>query len=125
MIVFIGFAYKPKASTEGDSISDVIAQLIRLATLSGGNTTDTKMEEISEAARSSLNRLLGSMSVVNFMQAVETMLDSGDGKVCIISLYPFFLSDLDFRYKQEPSSYWLRGCPMSRPSPAQASPPLS
>ncbi|KJA17838.1 hypothetical protein HYPSUDRAFT_191636 [Hypholoma sublateritium FD-334 SS-4] len=81
LIVFIGFAYKSKASIEGGSISNVIAQLIRLATLSGGNSADTKMEEISEVARSSLNRLLSAMSVVNFMQAVETMLDSGDVKV--------------------------------------------
>ncbi|KAF9480276.1 hypothetical protein BDN70DRAFT_905831 [Pholiota conissans] len=85
LVIFIGYALKPKAaaiSSENEtSISTVIAQLISLAVLPGGFTAETKIEEIAEAARSSLNMLLSSMSVGKFMESVQTMLDSGDVKV--------------------------------------------
>ncbi|KAF8966928.1 armadillo-type protein [Flammula alnicola] len=85
LIIFVGYAFKPKApastSSHESSTSTVIARLITLATLPEGASNETKIDEISEAARSSMNKLLGSMSVVNFIEAVQTMLDSGDAKV--------------------------------------------
>lgn len=83
LILFVGYALKPRASpsSKGEPISTVIAHLTTLATLTGGKSTDTKIDEISEAARSSLYRLLSGMSAANFIQCVESMLNSGDAKV--------------------------------------------
>ena len=83
LIIFVGYALKPKLSpsSEEESISAVIAHLTTLATLTGGETTDTNIDEISEAARSSMYRLLSGMSVANFIESVESMLKSGDTKV--------------------------------------------
>jgi len=83
LILFVGHALKPRVppSLEDESISTLIAHLITLATLTGEKTNDTKVDEISEAARWSMNRLLSGMSVVNFMESVESMLMSGDAKV--------------------------------------------
>ena len=82
LILFVGYALKPEASpSEGESISAVIAHLTTLATLTGGETTDTNIDEISEAARSSIHRLLSGMSVAIFIESVVSMLKSGDAKV--------------------------------------------
>jgi U3 small nucleolar RNA-associated protein 10 len=83
LILFVGYALKPKVSpsSEGESISTVIAHLTTLATLKGGETIDTNIDEISEAARSSIHRLLSGMSVAIFIESVESMLKSGDAKV--------------------------------------------
>ena len=79
LILFVGYALKPRvSSSEEESISAVIAHLIALATLTGGKT---KVDEISEASRSSMNKLISGMSVANFMESVESMLKSGDVKV--------------------------------------------
>lgn len=88
LILFVGYALKPKASpsSKEESISAVIAHLTTLATLTGGETTDTNIDEISEAARSSMYRLLSGMSVANFIESVESMLKSGDAKVICILL---------------------------------------
>ena len=88
LIIFVGHAFKPKPSTTNSpesegSISTVITQLIKLATLPEGKSTETKVEEISEAARASMNRLLCSTSVFNFINAVHSMLGSGDTKACL------------------------------------------
>jgi U3 small nucleolar RNA-associated protein 10 len=83
LILFVGYALKPEvsASSEGGSISAVIAHLITLATLTGGETTDTNFIEISEAARSSIHRILSGMSAANFIESVKSTLMSGDAKV--------------------------------------------
>ncbi|KAF8797612.1 hypothetical protein BYT27DRAFT_7204423 [Phlegmacium glaucopus] len=83
LILFVGYALKPRTSpsSEEEPISTVMAPLITLATLTGGKTNDTKVDEISEAARLSMNRLLSGMSVANFMESVESMLKSGDVKI--------------------------------------------
>ena len=87
LILFVGYALKPEISfsSEGGSISAVITHLTTLATLTGGETTDTNIDEISEAARSSIHRLLSGMSVAIFIESVESMLKSGDAEV-----YEFF-----------------------------------
>ena len=82
LILFVGYALKPEVSpSDGGSISEVIAHLTTLATLTGGETTDTNIDEISEAARSSIHRLLSGMSVAIFIESVESMLKSGEAKV--------------------------------------------
>lgn len=86
LIVFVGYAFKPKTTTPAllhneISISSVISQLITLAILPEGVSNETKIGDVSEAARSTLNRLLSGISVVDFSEAVQSMLDSGDVKV--------------------------------------------
>ncbi|KAF4611649.1 hypothetical protein D9613_003824 [Agrocybe pediades] len=86
LIVLVGYALKPRSAAVGGgdanvSISSVIAQLITLATLPEGTTTETRLQDVSEAARSTMNRLLTGMSVVDFIEAVQAMLESGDLKV--------------------------------------------
>ena len=83
LILFVGYALKPRVSpsSEEESICTVIARLTTLATLTAGKTTDTKIDEISDAAHSSMHRLLSGMSVANFIESIESMLKSGDGKV--------------------------------------------
>ena len=83
LILFVGYALKPEVSpsSEGEPISVVIAHLTTLAALTGGETTDTNVDEISEAARSSIHRLLSGMPVAIFIESVESMLKSGDAKV--------------------------------------------
>ena len=95
LIIFVGLVLKPKKATtssvplqDGNAISVVITQLIALAQRS---PSETKLDDISEAARSSLNRLLSSMSVTDFMDAVQTILSSGDVKV--IHSYMIFRND--------------------------------
>lgn len=59
----------------------MISQLITLATLPDGASSETKIEEISDAARSTLNKLISGMSVVDFSESVQSMLQSGNVKV--------------------------------------------
>lgn len=44
----------------------------------------TKVEEITEAARASMNKLLSLMSVLDFIDAVHSMLRSGDTMVHLV-----------------------------------------
>lgn len=66
------------------SFSTVIAQLIELSTLPDGKFTETRVEEIAEAARASMNKLLSLMSVLDFIDAVHPMFGSGDTKVRLV-----------------------------------------
>lgn len=86
LLVFVGYALKPSASESGSSshdehMSQLVMALITLATLQEGTGADAKVEDISVAARSSLNRALGVMSVMDFMKAVLSMIESSDKKV--------------------------------------------
>jgi U3 small nucleolar RNA-associated protein 10 len=82
LILFVGYALKPRTSPSSEEeFSTAIAHLITLATVTGGKTTDTKVNEISEAAHSSMHRLLSGTSVANFLECVESMLKSGNAKV--------------------------------------------
>ncbi|KAJ7762738.1 hypothetical protein DFH07DRAFT_813302 [Mycena maculata] len=88
LVIFVGFATKMSPPTgaqvnvpEGGSMSNLVSLLIALATARGGSSPDTKVEEISQAARSSLTRALGFMSAVNFIDAVLSILKSGDSRV--------------------------------------------
>ena len=99
LIIFVGLVLKPKKTNttsvplqDGNTISAVITQLITLAQRS---PSETKLDDISEAARSSLNRLLSSMSVTDFMHSVQTILSSGDVKV-IHSLHGFLKDRLNY-----------------------------
>lgn len=88
LIIFVGSALKPSAhvqapasSTEppgGRAISNLVSALIALATLQGGPNTENGMDDISQAARASLNQALGVMSAVDFISAVLSMVESGD-----------------------------------------------
>lgn len=62
-------------------MSQLVMALITLATLQEGTSADAKVEDISVAARSSLNRALSVMSVMDFMKAVLSMIESSDKKV--------------------------------------------
>lgn len=87
LVIFVGYAFRPKGSlaTISDidlSVSSVISQLILIATIKDGSPADIKLHEVAEAARSSLNKLLTSLSVTNYIEAVQAMLESTDVKVC-------------------------------------------
>ncbi len=85
LIIFVGFALKPKtvfsAAKDSEAISEVVAQLIAFAAGPRVDSPEAKPDDISEAARESLNRLLSSMSVIDFLNSVEIILLSGDDKV--------------------------------------------
>lgn len=86
LITFIGYAIKstPQSaqSSEDSSISSVVSNLLTLATLKDvGKSADTKVDEISQAARNSISRLLESMSAVTFIDSVLAILEQGDAKV--------------------------------------------
>ncbi|KAJ3515006.1 hypothetical protein NLJ89_g2035 [Agrocybe chaxingu] len=82
LIIFVGFALKARATfpgaLTGPTMSMVIAQFIKLATSA---SNEVKIDEVSEAARLSLRRLLVSMSVVDFVGVINSMLESQDVKV--------------------------------------------
>ncbi|CAA7262090.1 unnamed protein product [Cyclocybe aegerita] len=82
LIIFIGFALKARVTSPGalerPTMSMVIAQLIKLAT---STSSEVKTDEVSEVARLSLRRLLVSMSVVDFVDVINSMLESQDVKI--------------------------------------------
>jgi U3 small nucleolar RNA-associated protein 10 len=82
LIIFVGLAMRPnKPAKEGQSsISPLVAQLIALAVID--TNSSAKLDDILGAARSSLNRLLSTMSVVDFIESVQSILLSEDVKVC-------------------------------------------
>ncbi|KAF8192665.1 hypothetical protein K438DRAFT_2017867 [Mycena galopus ATCC 62051] len=88
LVVFVGYAIKMFPSTvadatvlEGGAMSNLVSLLIALATTRGGSTPDTRIEDISQAARTSLKKALGCMSAVDFIDAVLSILQSGDPQV--------------------------------------------
>ncbi|KAJ6619037.1 hypothetical protein B0H10DRAFT_1194701 [Mycena sp. CBHHK59/15] len=89
LVTFVGYGLKMSPPTaaastsvpEGGAMSDLVSLLIALATARGGSTPDTKVEDISQAARSSLSKALGCMSVVDFIDAILSILKSGDSRV--------------------------------------------
>ncbi|KAJ7756261.1 hypothetical protein B0H16DRAFT_696293 [Mycena metata] len=88
LVVFVGFAMKmaPPAAAHVDvpeegATSNLVSLLIALATARGGSTPDTRVEEVSQAARTSLRKALNCMSAVDFVDAVLSILQSGDSRV--------------------------------------------
>ena len=55
--------------------------LIALSTLKNGANADAKVDEISQAARASMDRALRVMSVVDFANAVLSMIESAEERV--------------------------------------------
>lgn len=55
--------------------------LIALSTLENGANADAKVDEISQAARASMDRALRVMSVVDFANAVLSMIESAEERV--------------------------------------------
>ncbi|KAF9526013.1 hypothetical protein CPB83DRAFT_877003 [Crepidotus variabilis] len=83
LISFIGTALKPPkslATAAEINIGSIITILISLAHPQS-TLSDTKVDYVSEAARSSLQRLLSSMSVVDFITSVKTTLESVNTQV--------------------------------------------
>ncbi|KAJ6578862.1 hypothetical protein DFH09DRAFT_980162 [Mycena vulgaris] len=90
LVVFVGYAMKLSSSTatevtvtipDGGAMSNLVSLLISLATARGGSSPDTRVEDISHAARVSLSKALGCMSAVDFIDAVLSILKSGDSRV--------------------------------------------
>ncbi|KAF8999772.1 hypothetical protein BDQ17DRAFT_1360346 [Cyathus striatus] len=88
LIIFVGHALKT-ASNPSEStmlrpmISTMVSQLVKLATLKG---SDVRVEDISQTAQASLNRLLAIMSAADFVQSILTMLEANDIRVQIGAL---------------------------------------
>lgn len=87
LIISVGFALKPQSSmTPPGSVSDrramseLVSFLIQLATVQGENH-DNKLDNIAEAARASIPRVLSVMSAADFIIAVLAMLESEEQTV--------------------------------------------
>ncbi|RDB23790.1 U3 small nucleolar RNA-associated protein 10 [Hypsizygus marmoreus] len=81
IIIFVGLTMKRPtvdASASEEEMSRLVAALISLATIQVGPGSEGKVEEISLAGRSSLNRALSVMSASDFVNAVLSMLESRD-----------------------------------------------
>ncbi|KAJ7740997.1 hypothetical protein B0H14DRAFT_3515417 [Mycena olivaceomarginata] len=88
LVIFVGYAMKMSPSAvvhvavpEDGATSNLVSLLIALATARGGSTPDTRTEDISQAARTSLSKALGCMSAVDFVDSVLFILQSGDSRV--------------------------------------------
>ena len=121
MIIFVGLAFKPnKPGKEGQSpISPLVAQLMALATVD--TNYSAKLDDILEAARSSLNRLLSTMSVFDFIESVQSILLSEDVKVRHSLLLLFCIFYYLYRFNQAHLMYLQCACPKSQRECAQTS----
>ncbi|KAJ7079966.1 hypothetical protein B0H15DRAFT_1025307 [Mycena belliarum] len=88
LVIFVGHAMKLSSGDqavvmvlEGGAMSNLVSLLIALATVRGGPSPDTRVEDVSQAARTSLSKALGCMSAVDFIDAVLSILKSGDLRV--------------------------------------------
>ncbi|KAJ7178741.1 armadillo-type protein [Mycena crocata] len=88
LVLFVGHAMKSPAHggdeitvPEGGAMSNLVSLLIAVATARGGSTPDTRVEEVSKAARVSLRKALSCMSAVDFIEAVLSILKFGDSQV--------------------------------------------
>lgn len=62
-------------------MSHLVATLIALSAPESSANSDTKVDEVSHAARTSMDRALRVMSVVDFANAVLSMIESGEERV--------------------------------------------
>lgn len=87
LITFVGFGFKPttattsESSAEKETLNTLVSTLITLASLQGSGTPETRVDEISQAARGSLNRLLGVLPAVDFIDASLSMIETNDYNV--------------------------------------------
>jgi U3 small nucleolar RNA-associated protein 10 len=88
LTTFVGYAVKPTTTTsstdtvlESRAVGDLVLLLIQNATVPEDGVIGTALEEISNAARSSLSRVLSIMFATDFIAAVLSMLESGDSRV--------------------------------------------
>jgi U3 small nucleolar RNA-associated protein 10 len=83
LVIFVGYAIKPSTSERSQQghVNHLMTALIALSTLESGTNADTKVDEISQAARTSMDRALRVMSVVDFANAVLSMIESGEQRV--------------------------------------------
>jgi hypothetical protein len=64
-------------------MSDLIALLIDIATVKRGTSSENNVDDISKAARFSLNRVVGIMSATDFIHAVLSMIESEEHRVSL------------------------------------------
>lgn len=90
LITFVGFGLQSTPSVKrlgdaplGASMSELVPLLVHLATLRGGQTAESSVDQISAAARSAIARSLGVMHAADFMVAVVSMLKSDDARVSL------------------------------------------
>ncbi|KAJ7607399.1 hypothetical protein FB45DRAFT_1135460 [Roridomyces roridus] len=93
LVIFVGFAVKMPSSgapdvdvPEGATMTTLVSLLIGLVTARGGSTPETKVDDVSQAARSALTRALRCMSAVDFVDALLSILKSGDSPVKVGAL---------------------------------------
>ncbi|ESK96722.1 u3 small nucleolar RNA-associated protein 10 [Moniliophthora roreri MCA 2997] len=82
IVTFIAYSIKAFPSDmvpqDGDSLSDLVALLITLATKQGGSSPETKIEEINNTARFAMDKVLTVVSATDFIAAIQSMLSSGN-----------------------------------------------
>jgi hypothetical protein len=106
---------------EDGSMNNLVSLLIALATARGGSSPDTRIDDISQAARTSLTKALSCMSAVDFIDAVLSILKSGDSRVCFLVSYCPPAPDSFCRFKAEPWISLANVCTMSPVQPASKS----
>jgi len=80
--MFVGYAFKPSTSSlQQDNVNHLVTALIALSALDNGSNAEAKMGEISQAARTSMDKAVKVMPVTDFVNAVLSMIESGEHRV--------------------------------------------
>ncbi|KAL0575096.1 snoRNA-binding rRNA-processing protein utp10 [Marasmius crinis-equi] len=81
IITFVGHSAKSFASSEdieGSDLSKLVSLLISLATAKSGSTPESKIEDLNKSARLAMDRVLSLVPARDFIDAILSMLGSGD-----------------------------------------------
>lgn len=83
LVIFVGHALRnsPTSSqpvTGATGMADLVAALIDLASLSNTSAKGSKVKDIVQAARTSLNNALNVMAAKDFIEAIASMLQSSE-----------------------------------------------
>ncbi|KAF9268872.1 hypothetical protein L218DRAFT_536645 [Marasmius fiardii PR-910] len=92
IVTFVGHAAKvfpttdESSSSERSTLSNLVSLFISLATLKGGSTPDTRIDEVNKNARLALDKVLSIVPARDFIDAILSMLGSGDKLVQVGAL---------------------------------------
>ncbi|KAG6909155.1 hypothetical protein DXG01_001782 [Tephrocybe rancida] len=81
LILFVGHVLKPSvpgSSASKEELSQLVETLISPATLQAGITSEGKIDEISQAARTCLNKALSIMAASDFINGISSMIEAKD-----------------------------------------------
>ncbi|TFK48252.1 hypothetical protein OE88DRAFT_1664727 [Heliocybe sulcata] len=84
-------------------ISTLVSRFLELISLSDEETKDESVLDVVQAARTTLNQVLGSMHVMDFVQSVAAVIQSDDSKIIIgaLEIFSARLSDVSDDMRQK------------------------